>query len=280
MMAEMGIKYPAFLLVLFVIGSTLVPANCFAQDKTTATPHPAESITAQASDPTAPIIQFSLTDFFSPDVHNSEGFYNSLQFQPITPIPKLKHFPVKQILRLSLSFISINKDPFGINDVNLFHLFVPDLESWGSWSVGYTFTFPTGKTPVLGSGKWQIGPAASLVYYKIKNWQFGGVISNSFSFAGSSANSQVNTFTFQPIINRMFGKTYLGVGDFVWSHDWSSKGVWNIPLGLQLGRIARLGKYNYNLSIEVEYTAARDSEVIAPVWGLRAGIVLLIPENH
>lgn len=238
-----------------------------------------ESITAQASDPNAPIMQFSITDFFTPTVMNADGSFNMFQIQPVIPIHKLKHFPVKQIVRVSFSVTSLTKQYSGINDLDLIHMFVPDPVKWGSWSIGYTFTFPTGKTPDLGEGKWQIGPAASIVYSKISHWQFGGIFTNSFSFAGASDQSSVNEFSFTPIINRLIGKWYIGVGDFVWTLDWNTPGSGTIPLGLQSGRITKIGKFNYNISIEFEYTAMHDANATIPVWGTRVGIVFLLPEK-
>ena len=102
-MNERKIYGSTFLFILFMIGCIFNYNKSIAQD-TTAHTHPAESVTAQASDPSAPIIQFSLTIFYSPDVHNSEGSYNYLQIQPVVPLPKFKHFPVKQILRLLCHF--------------------------------------------------------------------------------------------------------------------------------------------------------------------------------
>jgi hypothetical protein len=185
----------------------------------------------------------------------------------------------KQIVRLDIEFVSAGSDHSGFGDIALQHVFIPDKKKWGSWGIGYSFVFPTGKTPNVGSGKWQIGPAFSVIYSKVKHWQFGTVIINSFSFAGNSTASDVNILTFQPIINRLFGKWYLGIGDFVWSYNWNSIDPLSIPLGLQLGRITKIGKFNYNISMEGEYTAAYDASSIAPKWGFRAGIVLLLPEK-
>jgi hypothetical protein len=168
----------SFLVTLYFIGFQ----NAIAQQSEEA--HPAKSLTAQASDPNAPIIQFSVTDFYSPDVYNLDNSYNLFQLQPVLPISKLKHFPFKQIVRITFSYTTAGSDFSGVNDLNLIHMVVPDLEKWGSWSVGYTFTFPTGETPNLGSGKWQIGPAASIVYYKISNGTVGGLFTNSFSIIG------------------------------------------------------------------------------------------------
>lgn len=241
--------------------------------------HPAKSLTAQASDPNAPIIQLSITNFYSPKVYNADGTYNLFEVQPVIPIPKLEHFPVKQILRPTVPVLKLPDGTSGMGDINMLHLFIPDLEDWGSWGLGYTFTFPTATDDELGSGKWQVGPAATATYYGIKNWQFGGIVSNTVSFAGDSSRADVNMFTFQPILNRIIGKWYLGIGDLVWTYNWENSGGWTIPMGLQLGRITKIGKHNYNISVEFGYTLAHENDVETPEWGFRLGFVFLIPEK-
>jgi hypothetical protein len=89
----------------------------------------------------------------------------------------------KQIVRLDIEFVSAGSDHSGFGDIALQHVFIPDKKKWGSWGIGYSFVFPTGKTPNVGSGKWQIGPAFSVIYSKVKHWQFGTVIFQFFYVA-------------------------------------------------------------------------------------------------
>jgi len=253
---------------------SFLPLSSVAEDA-----HPAKSLTAQASDPNAPLIQLSFTNLYAPEVYNSSGTYNYFQIQPVVPVPKGEGSFPGQVIRPTLPFFKLPDGTSGLGDINLVHLFIPDLKHWGSWGLGYTFTAPTAVEDELGQGKWQIGPAASLLYYGIKNWQLGGLVTNTVSFAGDDNRSDVNVFTYQPILNHMFGDWYLGIGDLVWEHDWNDGGGWTIPLGLQLGRITKIGKHNYNLSAEIVYTATRQDENLEqPEWGFRLGIVILLPE--
>ena len=89
--------------------------------------------------------------------------------------------------------------------------------------------------------------------------------------------ADVNVFTYQPILNRILGNWYFGLGDIPWAYDWKGGG-WIIPLGFQVGRITQIGKHNYNLSCELAHTFIQDPDVVAPDWGIKLEFVLLIPE--
>jgi hypothetical protein len=47
----------------------------------------------------------------------------------------------------------------------------------------------------------------------------------------------------------------------------------------QVGHITKIGKYNYNFSAELERTAVRPEQAVVPEWGIRLGVVLLLPEK-
>ena len=61
--------------------------------------------------------------------------------------------------------------------------------------------------------------------------------------------------------------------------DWEQGGEATIPLAFQAGRITKIGKYNYNLSVEFQWTAVRPDDAVVPQWGIRLGVVLLLPER-
>ena len=167
----------------------------------------------------------------------------------------------------------------GLGDISYFDLFVPKARSWGIWGAGVSLVIPTASSDELGAGKWQLGPAFTAMYYGVSSWQFGAVVQNPVSIAGDPDRPAVNTLQIQPIINFLIGKWYLGIGDFTWQFDWENGGAATIPLGFQAGRITQIGKYKYNLSVELAYTVAHPEESTFPKWGVRLGVVLLLPEG-
>lgn len=251
-----------------------------AQSSPDRNPHPAESLTAQAGDPTAPLFQVQLTNFYTPDVRNGDGYANVLNFQPVLPLPASKRMPIEQVLRLTVPYIT-TPDPnreSGIGDISVFDMFVPDPNPTDVFGIGFTMTIPTASDSELGSGSWQIGPAASWLFYGVKNWQIGGIIQNPISFAGEGNRDSVNTFEFQPVINYLRGDWYFGAGDFNATWDWEENEA-TIPLAFQVGKIQKIGKHKYNLSAELEWTAVYPDDAVVPRWGIRLGFVLLLPEK-
>jgi hypothetical protein len=238
------------------------------------------SLTAQAGDPTAPLMQLQLTNFYVPNYHNGEGYANQIQFQPVIPVAKNDFIDLNQIYRITVPLMTTpgpNRKS-GLSDITLQGIAVVDKKSWGFLGVGVSAVLPTASDDLLGAGKWQIGPAVSTMYYGIENWQVGFVWENTVSFAGDSSRDSVNTMNLQPIINYLYGDWYIGIGDFNWTYDWKAHETF-IPLGLQVGKIMKLGEHRYNISAEFEWTAHHSKGAAVPDWGIKLGIVLLLPEN-
>lgn len=89
----------------------------------------------------------------------------------------------------------------------------------------------------------------------------------------------VSELLIQPIINYLLGDWYFGAGDLNWSFNWEEDGEATLPLAFQAGRITKIGKHKYNISIELARTIVRPDDAVLPKWGVRLGIVLLLPEK-
>ena len=242
--------------------------------------HPAKSLTAQAGDPTAPLLQFQVTNFYSPDVRNGDGYANQLNFQPVLPLPPGRVIPVEQVLRMTVPYLT-SPGPdrkSGLGDVDFLDVFVPHPTPKDVFGIGFTLTMPTASDSRLGSGSWQIGPAATWVYYGIENWQIGGILQNPISFAGEGDRESVNILELQPVINYVWGDWYFGAGDFNAVWDWEESEA-TVPLAFQVGKIQKIGRHSLNLSAEFEWTAIYPDDAVVPRWGIKLGFVLLLPEG-
>jgi hypothetical protein len=240
--------------------------------------HPRESLTAQASDPTAPLVQAQLTYLYSDVVRNSSGSARQFLIEPVIPIPPNSLVPMTQIIRPTVPFVQFPGGKSGLADIDIQHVFVPEGHDWGTLGFGYTATLPTADHRDLGAGKYSAGPAVTLIYYGIKNWQMGGTMAQAWSFAGRGNRDDVSELTVQPILNYLLGPWYVGIGDFTWEYDWKDSEGWNIPLGLQAGRITKIGKYNYNISAEVLWVPKHSGGSPSPERAIKFGFVLLLPE--
>ena len=240
--------------------------------------HSKLSLTAQASDPTAPLVQAQVTYLYSDVIRDSSKDARQLLLEPVIPIPPTKLIPVIQIIRPTVPWLQAPEGKSGLGDIDVQHVFVPESHPWGTLGFGYNATFPTADHRVLGAGKYQAGPAATLIYYRIKNWQIGGTITQSWSFAGNGDRDDVSQFTFQPIMNYLLGPWYIGIGDFTWEYDFKDSEGWNIPLGFQAGRITNIGKHKFNLSAELLWVPKHSGGGPSPERGVKLGFVWLLPE--
>ena len=242
--------------------------------------HPRESLTAQAGDPTAPLIQAQFLYFYSDVIRNSSDDAQQFSMQPLIPIPPTKLIPLTQIIRPNVPWAQAPDGKSGLGDINIEHIFIPENHDWGTLGFGYTATLPSADHRDLGTGKYQVGPALTVIYYRLKNWQLGGTLTQSWSIAGAGNGDrdEVSEFTFQPIANYLMGPWNIGIGDFTWAYDWKGHEGWNIPLGFQVGRITKIGKYNYNLSAEVLWASKDSGGGPSPKRGIKFGFVWLLPE--
>ena len=240
--------------------------------------HPSQDLTAQSGDPTAPLLQIQVTNFYSPDNRNGEGYSNEFDFQPVIPVGKSTRIPVPQIIRLTVPVLTTPGPGrrTGLGDIEVVDVFIPKRRSWGIWGAGFIAVAPTAAHDDLGAGKWQLGPAATVVFSKIPNWQIGGLLQNPISIAGDGDRESISELQFQPLINYLRGDWYFGAGDLDMTYDWKER-EWTIPLAFQAGRVTQIGKYKYNLSVELAWTAVRPDDAVISKWGIKLGAVLLLP---
>jgi hypothetical protein len=257
---------------LLIMPGPAVPASA-------ARPAPGvKDLTAQASDPTAPLVQAQVTYLYSDAIRNGSGSARQLLFEPVIPVPSNQLVPMSQILRPTVPWLKAPNGKSGLGDINLEHVFVPESHDWGTLGFGYSLTLPTAEHRELGAGKYQAGPAMSVIYYGIKHWQLGGTATQTWSVAGNGDRDDVTQFTLQPIINYLHGRWYTGIGDFIWSYDWKNNQGWTIPLGFQVGRITDIGSQKFNLSVEALWVPIQNGDGASPERGIKFGFVWLLPE--
>ena len=59
---------------------------------------------------------------------------------------------------------------------------------------------------------------------------------------------------FQPLVIRNLpNQWYVGLGDASWKFD-DHKGQYDIPLALRIGKVAKIGKHNWNIFLQPSYT--------------------------
>ena len=163
-------------------------------------------------------------------------------------------------------------DQSGLGDIAAVDFFLFDT-SVGRFGVGPVAVLPTGKDS-LGSGKWQLGPAAVFIG-KTPNVIWGGLAQGFFSVAGDSDRDSVKSFVFNPIFSYDLGDNWaIGVSDMSFSYDFKTSQWTNVPVGVRLEKMFNWGRKGTRVFVDVEYNL-KDSE-ISPGTTIRIVFVPLI----
>lgn len=241
---------------------------------------PDKPLSAAAADPTEPLVQITLDNDLVSSNREGSGSSYQLLLQPVIPLPPLGGIPWAQIIRPSIPFI-VSPGPdrvSGLGDITLFDIFLPERFAWGTFAIGPVAVLPSATDDRLGQGKWQLGPAAALMYDAIPHLQLGAILQNPISIAGGGKRPDVNALLFQPIAQYNFARGwYASIGDLTWTFDWERDGQATIPLAFQVGRVLPIFGQKWNLAAEPFYVVTRDAP--SPRWGVRFGISLLLPER-
>jgi hypothetical protein len=263
--------------VFFVISSW---SYCPAEAAETKEGGEQASLAEKATDPTSSLIQFRLQNSFIPESFDSTGYSNVFQIQPV--IPWKAPWGQLMITRPTIPF-PLTADPdglvnetSGLGDIDLLHLFIFEQE-WGNLGFGFSTVFPSATDERLGSGKWQAGPAAIIVYKKIPKWQIGALIFNNWDYATQrSGKEHVNEMSIQWIANYHYKPGwYVGAGDLPWIFNWRN-GRQDMPLSVKWGHTTKIGKQPVDMFIQPFYATAHDGA--SGEWGAKFNLTFLFPE--
>jgi len=244
----------------------------------------AKELANQVNNPTEPITLLQLRNIFAPAWSGSSGGATAIETEFVLPIARGRLIPVMQLTRTTIPYLWIPDEAGGVagfGDLNYFDIgLIP--AKWGRWGPGITAVVPTGaSTTALTAGKWQLGPALAVIITSIPDLQFGLVLQNPISIAGPSERPEVNALTISPTLTYNFpGGWFAGFSDFAMEFNWEDGGAATIPVGLQVGKVLRLGKRPFVFSAEAASLVARPNDE-APEWviGLEAAwVIKLHPE--
>lgn len=220
---------------------------------------------------------------FESDFNFNTGIKNAtvydLLLQPIIP------FHLNQDWNLITRTIMpiINEPPlspgarsaFGLGDINPTFFLSPAKLRALSWGMGPTITLPTATDSLLGSQKFNMGPAAATVIIQ-GPWLGGLLVNNQWSVFGWG-NKRVNQMLIEPFVNYNFGKGWHLSSEFIMTADWEAKSDerWTVPLGGGIGRLFWLGKLPVDATLEAFWNAERPK--YEADWQLRFRATFLFP---
>jgi hypothetical protein len=157
-------------------------------------------------------------------------------------------------------------DESGFGDIVMFNLLGQSIptERWGGgdfvWGLGPTWAFPSASDEDIGSGKYQVGPAAVGAFIG-KKFIVGGLFQHWESIASGGkgsgnpvAFSWLNLFYFWNLENGwQVGGTPVITAD--WEADDDQR--WTVPIGVGVYKTHFFGKMPIKMGVEMQYMPVR-----------------------
>ena len=265
------------------------PGTQVATEETPAAASNSDALRKAAQNPIASLISVPVQNNNNFGIGPDGRIQDILNIQPVIPARLNEHWNlISRIITpiiyqptisvpLSEGGSSVNQGAYGFGDLNPSFFLSPAKPGKLIWGAGAALVLPTATNPILGQGKWSIGPSV-VVLAQPGNWTLGALVNNVFSFAGQSSRPDVNQMLFQYFINYNLKKGYFITWQPTLTANWevNGSGRWVVPYGGGIGRIMKLGYQPVNLTAQVYGNAVHPAG--ASPWGLRLQIAFLFPK--
>ena len=247
-----------------------------------------EDVAKQLNNPVADLwaLNFQFNRYYlQGDVTDRTREQDVLNFQPVLPIHLTKEWNLITRPVIPFVFSTPEFEPgkgwdetSGLGDVAVVSLLSPaKLTSGIIWGAGPTFIFPTATNDALGQGKYQAGPAAVGLYMG-KDWIFGTLAQQWWSFAGDGDRELTSQANIQYFIQYLFGDHWqIGMTPNIlidWKED--QKNRFTVPVGLGIGKLVMIGPLPVKFTVEVDYMAIHPDD-FGQHWGVRFQMIPVLP---
>ena len=258
------------------------PGTQVATEETPAAATNTDALRKAAQNPIASLISVPVQNNNSFNIGPDNRTQDVLNIQPV--IPGRVNANWNLITRIITPIIyqptvsqPVNQGAYGFGDLNPSFFLSPAKPGKLIWGVGTAIVLPTATNPVLGQGKWSMGPSVVLLAQPAK-WTLGLLVNNVWSFAGQSSRTDVNQMLFQYFINYNLKKGWFITWQPTLTANWeaSNGGRWVVPFGGGVGRIMKLGFQPVSLTAQV-YGNGIHPQGASP-WNLRLQIAFLFPK--
>jgi hypothetical protein len=259
-----------------------VPGTQLATEQTPAAATNTDALRKAAQNPIANLISVPVQNNNNFGVGPDNRTQDVLNIQPVIPTQVSENWNlitriITPIVFQPTSSQPVNQGGYGFGDLNPSFFLSPAMPGKIIWGVGPTLVLPTATNPVLGQGKWSIGPSV-VVLAQPGKWTLGGLVNNVWSFAGQSARPDVNQMLFQYFINYNLNRGWYITWQPTLTANWEATngGRWVVPFGGGVGRIMKLGFQPVNITTQFYGNAIHPSG--ASPWGLRVQLAFLFPK--
>jgi len=234
---------------------------------------------AQTTDPSQPLAQLRIQNYFIPSTRGAEGYANTTVLQAVIPMYLNSDIVPFHIMRPTLPILNRadygqpQAEGQGVGDLTFVDVYAIPLDRIDTTvGGGYTAILPTSTDRSVGLGEWQIGPAVFGVTRAIPNWVIGGLVQ-----APISVESDAYQLQMQPVITRLFpNEWYAGWGNTLLTFD-DQDGNYNIPLQLKIGKVIKIGEQPFDIFVQGEYTPRGFQSLAGEEWAVMLNIGAMLP---
>ncbi len=280
------------LIVALLTFACLEPGLVQAQELTAQEPSRAENgSTAEASKQAAnPLSNLWLmqiqqnNNWIGMPAKNGNSVQSNLQFQPLMSVRvnddwNLITRPVIQTFTSTpfLNQAGQEKRVTAFGDTVLAFALSPSRNLVGNWllAAGPSFIFPTATNSLLGQNTWQVGPAAA-VGYQGKDF-ITYVFPQQWFSVGGDGRKTSHMLLYYAFVHVYSNGWSVGTNPSM-SVDWeASRGnKLAFPVGLQVGKLRKLGPLPVKFDVQAQYYAVRP-QIYGPKWNLQLQITPILP---
>jgi hypothetical protein len=166
---------------------------------------------------------------------------------------------------------------FGMGDI-LVSMFFSPRKPGLTWGVGPVFSLPVTSDPMIGSGKYGLGPTAVLLQQS-GHWTFGALVNQVWSIGGDENRADVSQGFFQPFL--VWGENGWTIAlNTESSANWNADAgeEWTVPINIMVNKVTNLGARPISLQAGPRFYA--DTPTGGPDWGFRLGLTLVFPAGQ
>ena len=268
---EARVPMHVFLSFVLILTQTIAIAQGDTTGKTSV------ALSQAVINPTTMAWQLQLEEFAIFKTKDADGFAQNFRIRGIIPLKRGLLLNVPQLIRVIAFINTAPGGPTGLGDLTLNQFFILMKKKWGQFGAGWNVTIPTATSDKLGSEQLQLGPAFTVTFTDLGNWQMYWIWENFFSVTGNGKYGSSMYAVLQPNIYYTWPNgVYAGI-EPEWQFDYKTGKV-AIPMDFRVGYIWS-GKFKYNAYIEPEVMAIRSKGYTRNMtdWGIRFGFRWYLP---
>jgi len=207
-----------------------------------------------------------------------EGRRFLLNFQPVLPFKLNEDWNlIARVITPILAqpaLVEGGEPRFGLSDIILSAFFSP-TKGGLTWGVGPAISLPVTSDPVLGTGKYGLGPTV-VVLKQMGPWTTGALVNHVWSIGGDAGRKDVNQTFLQPFVAcSLKGWTVSLNTESTANWEADSGERWTVPINVGVSKVTMIGKRPLSIGAGPRFYAK--TPVGGPSWGFRMSLTLLFP---